>query len=103
MRPLIALLLLIAACTLSESKRRSYENYSVYKVYIKSHSDQRVIDELLEQPDNYNLWHRGRHRVHIMVSPRARKTFLKRMRKEHIKVKLLIKNVQKLIDEQGLY
>ncbi|KAH8352179.1 hypothetical protein KR084_002466 [Drosophila pseudotakahashii] len=95
MRPLIALFLLITACTLSESKPRSYENYSVYKVYIKSRSDQKVIDELLEQTDNYNLWHRRLHKHHIMVSPRARKTFLKRMRKENIKIKLLIKNVQK--------
>nr|XP_016937726.2 uncharacterized protein LOC108015680 [Drosophila suzukii] len=103
MRPLIALLLFIAAgaCNLSVSTPRSYENYSVYKVFIKTRSDQQVIDQLLEQTDNYNLWHRRLHEVHIMVSPSARKNFLRIMQKENIIVELLINNVQKLIDEQG--
>ncbi|XP_016963810.1 uncharacterized protein LOC108033750 [Drosophila biarmipes] len=102
MRPSIALFLFLTAgaCTLSVSTQRSYENYSVYKVFVKTRSDQQVIDQLLEQTDNYNLWHRGLHDVHIMVSPKARENFLKNMQKENIKVKLLIKDVQKLIDEQ---
>jgi len=57
MRPLIALLLFIAAgaCNLSVSTPRSYENYSVYKVFIKTRSDQQVIDQLLEQTDNVSF------------------------------------------------
>ncbi|XP_016978394.1 uncharacterized protein LOC108044052 [Drosophila rhopaloa] len=99
MRPLIALLLLIAAraCTLSDSTPRSYENYSVYKVYVKTQSDQHIMDQLLEQYDNYNLWHRSVKEVDIMVSPGAQETFLSLMRKENIDVKVMIKNVQTLI------
>jgi len=34
---------------------RSYENYSVYKVFIKTRSDQQVIDGLLEDTDNVSF------------------------------------------------
>ncbi|XP_017086434.2 uncharacterized protein LOC108118326 [Drosophila eugracilis] len=103
MRPLIALLLLITAgvCTLSDATPRPYENYSVYRVYIKSPSDQQVIDELLEQTDDYNQWRRGLEEFDIMVSPRAQETFLNVMQRKGISVKVIIKNVQRLIDEQG--
>ncbi|XP_017115783.1 uncharacterized protein LOC108138180 [Drosophila elegans] len=102
MRPLIALLLLIAArgYTLSVPTPRSYENYSVYRVSVKTSSQQHIIDQLLEQYDNYNLWHRSVNEVDIMVSPSARDPFLAIMRKENIDVKLMIKNVQTLIDEE---
>ncbi|XP_039481395.1 uncharacterized protein LOC120445208 isoform X1 [Drosophila santomea] len=101
MRALIALLLLITAweISLSDPAPRSYENYSVYKVFIKSRSDQRVIDRLLKDPDNYNLWHRGVKVVHIMVSPMEKDSFLAVMRKENIVAKVIIKNVQTLINE----
>ncbi|XP_032574234.1 uncharacterized protein LOC116801034 [Drosophila sechellia] len=101
MRPLIALLLLITAWKSSLSDPilpRSYENYSVYKVFIKTRSDQQVIDGLLKDTDNYNLWHRGLKLVHIMVSLMGKDSFLALMRKENIVVEVLIKNVQTLID-----
>ncbi|XP_039227421.1 uncharacterized protein LOC26536185 isoform X2 [Drosophila yakuba] len=96
MRALIALLLLITAWeySLSDPAPRSYENYSVYKVFIESRSDQRVIDRLLKDPDNYYLWHRGAEVLHIMVSPMKKDSFLAIMRKKNIVAKVIIENVQ---------
>ncbi|XP_017060379.2 uncharacterized protein LOC108100822 [Drosophila ficusphila] len=98
-----AFLLLIAvqASTTSLSTPQSYENFSVFRVYIKNHSDQQVVDQLLEQHVIYNLWHRSITEVHIMVSPRARDNFLAVMRKENIVVEVMIENVQALIDKQS--
>ncbi|XP_026834433.1 uncharacterized protein LOC26526451 isoform X2 [Drosophila erecta] len=96
MRPLVVMILLITAWKSSSSAPtpRSYEKYSVYKVFIETRSDQQVIDRLLEDPDNYNLWHRGLKEVHLMVSPIEKDSFLAVMRKEHIVVEVIIKNVQ---------
>ncbi|KAH8249436.1 hypothetical protein KR032_009572 [Drosophila birchii] len=96
MRPLIVLLLLIVAQAWSFSvpPPRSYDGYSVYRVQIASPSQQQVIDQLLEQHERYNQWHRSRNEVHIMVHPRAQRSFRKIMLDANIVVELMIPNVQ---------
>ncbi|KAH8321206.1 hypothetical protein KR059_002243 [Drosophila kikkawai] len=96
MRPLIVLLLLIVAqaWSFSASPPRSYDGYSVYRVRIASPSQRQAVDQLLEQHDRYNLWHRSINEVHIMVHPRAQKSFRKIMLEAKIVVELMIPNVQ---------
>ncbi|KAH8255477.1 hypothetical protein KR038_004086 [Drosophila bunnanda] len=96
MRPLIVLLLLIVAQAWSFSvpSPRSYDGYSVYRIRIASPSQIQIIDQLLEQHDRYNQWHRSRNEVHIMVHPVAQRSFLKVMMDAKIVVELMIPNVQ---------
>ncbi|KAH8281349.1 hypothetical protein KR054_000018 [Drosophila jambulina] len=96
MRPLIVLLLLIVAQVWSSSvpSPRSYDGYSVYRVRIASPSQQQIVDQLLEQHERYNEWHRLKNEVHIMVHPRTQRHFRKIMLDANIDVELIIPNVQ---------
>ncbi|KAH8271021.1 hypothetical protein KR018_000175 [Drosophila ironensis] len=84
----------VVSTTLSIESPRSYSNYSVYIVYLRNSHQEKVLDNLLEQHKNYNLWHRTVQEMHIMVSPQVRDEFLQIMAKENMHVKLNIPNVQ---------
>ncbi|KAH8362665.1 hypothetical protein KR200_001171 [Drosophila serrata] len=96
MRPLIVLLLLVVAqaWSFSGSPPRSYDGYSVYRIRNASPDQIQIIDQLLEQHDRYNQWLRTRNEIHIMVHPRAQRSFLKTMMDAKIVVELKIPNVQ---------
>ncbi|XP_017097844.2 uncharacterized protein [Drosophila bipectinata] len=103
MKQSIALLFLVVCLSRTLADPRYYDNYTVYRVYIKNSHQQKIIDQLLEQPDNYNLWHRTVREVHLMVNPRVQSEFRKIMLKNHIKTEVLIPNVQALIENQTGY
>ncbi|KAH8325647.1 hypothetical protein KR067_003052 [Drosophila pandora] len=94
MKHLIAFLLFVACLSRTLADPRYYDNYTVYRVHIKNSHQQKIIDQLLEQHDNYNLWHRTVREVHLMVNPRVQSEFRKIMLKEYIKIEILIPNVQ---------